>query len=46
MTTEKAIEYYTYDDNYLWEAKWELIEGMPMAIFQSRNNEAYKSQRC
>jgi len=35
MTTEKAIEYYTYDDYYLWEGKWELIEGMPMAMTPS-----------
>jgi len=32
MATEKAIEYYTYDDYCLWEGKWELIKGMPMAM--------------
>ncbi|MEE9425425.1 MAG: Uma2 family endonuclease [Methylococcales bacterium] len=31
MTTEKAIEYYTYDDYLLWEGKWELLEGIPMS---------------
>lgn len=35
MPTEKAIEYYTYDDYCLWEDKWELIEGMPMAMTPS-----------
>ncbi len=35
MTTEKAIEHYTYDDYCLWEGKWELIEGMPMAMTPS-----------
>lgn len=31
----KAIEHYTYDDYCLWEGKWELIEGMPMAMTPS-----------
>jgi len=35
MATEKAIEHYTYDDYCLWEGKWELIEGMPMAMTPS-----------
>ncbi len=35
MTTEKAIEYYTYDDYLLWEGKWELIKGYPMAMTPS-----------
>jgi len=35
MPTEKAIEHYTYDDYTLWEGKWELIEGMPMAMAPS-----------
>ncbi len=35
MPTEKAIEYYTYDDYCLWEGKWELIDGMPMAMTPS-----------
>lgn len=35
MATEKAIEHYTYDDYTLWEGKWELIEGMPMAMTPS-----------
>ena len=35
MPTEKAIEHYTYDDYCLWEGKWELIEGMPMAMTPS-----------
>jgi hypothetical protein len=30
MTTEKAIEYYLH-----WEGKWELIEGIPMAMTPS-----------
>ena len=30
-----AIEYYTYDDYKLWEGKWELIYGMPMAMSPS-----------
>ena len=32
MPTEKAIEYYTYDDYLHWEGKWELIGGIPMAM--------------
>ena len=28
----EAIEYYTYDDYIHWEGKWELIDGMPMAM--------------
>lgn len=35
MATEKAIEHYTYDDYCLWKGKWELIEGMPMAMTPS-----------
>jgi len=35
MATEKAIEYYTYDDYCLWEGKWELIEGIPLAMTPS-----------
>ncbi|MCF6189013.1 MAG: Uma2 family endonuclease [Cocleimonas sp.] len=35
MATEKAIEHYTYNDYCLWEGKWELIEGMPMAMTPS-----------
>jgi len=35
MPTKKAIEYYSYDDYCLWEGKWELIEGMPMAMTPS-----------
>ncbi len=35
MITEKAIEYYTYDDYLLWEGKWELIGGIPMAMAPS-----------
>jgi hypothetical protein len=35
MTTEKAIEYYTYYDYLHWEGKWELIEGIPMAMTPS-----------
>lgn len=35
MATEKAIEHYTYDDYCLWEGRWELIEGMPMAMTPS-----------
>ena len=31
MAPEKVIEHYTYDDYTLWEGKWELIKGMPMA---------------
>lgn len=27
-----AVEYYTYDDYLLWEGKWELIEGVPLAM--------------
>jgi Uma2 family endonuclease len=27
-----AIEYYTYDDYVQWEGKWELIDGMPVAM--------------
>ena len=27
-----AIEYYTYDDYVNWEGKWELIDGMPLAM--------------
>ncbi len=35
MTTEKAIEYYNYSDYFHWEGKWELIEGIPMAMAPS-----------
>jgi len=28
----QAIEHYTYDDYKEWEGKWELIEGMPLAM--------------
>ena len=35
MCAAKAIEYYTYDDYCQWEGKWELIEGMPMAMSPS-----------
>jgi len=35
MATEKAIEHYSYDDYCLWEGKWELIEGMPLAMTPS-----------
>jgi hypothetical protein len=35
MTAIKAIEYYTYDDYLLWEGKWELIKGLPMAMTPS-----------
>ncbi len=35
MTTEKAIEYYTYDDYLLWEGKWELFKGIPLAMTPS-----------
>jgi len=35
MATEKAIEYYTYDDYCLWDGRWELIGGMPMAMTPS-----------
>ena len=30
-----AIEYYTYDDYKNWEGKWELINGMPIAVAPS-----------
>ena len=30
-----AIEYYTYDDYVHWEGKWELIDGIPMAMAPS-----------
>ena len=35
MQTIKAIEYYSYDDYCLWEGKWELIEGIPLAMTPS-----------
>ncbi len=35
MKTEQAIEYYTYDDYRLWEGRWELIKGIPMAMTPS-----------
>ncbi len=35
LATEKAIEHYTYDDYCLREGKWDLIEGMPMAMTPS-----------
>jgi len=35
MSTIKAIEHYTHEDYCLWEGKWELIEGMPMAMTPS-----------
>ncbi len=35
MTTEKAIEHYTYDDYLNWEGKWELIKGLPMSLTPS-----------
>jgi Uma2 family endonuclease len=30
-----AIEYYTYEDYKQWEGKWELIDGIPMAMAPS-----------
>ena len=27
-----AIEYYTYEDYKNWEGRWELIDGIPMAM--------------
>ena len=30
-----AIEYYTYDDYKNWEGRWELIDGMPIAMAPS-----------
>jgi Uma2 family endonuclease len=30
-----AIEYYTYDDYVQWEGKWELIDGIPLAMAPS-----------
>jgi len=35
MATEKAIEYYTYNDYCLWEGRWELIKGIPLAMTPS-----------
>lgn len=35
MIALKAIEYYTYEDYLLWEGKWELIKGFPMAMMPS-----------
>ncbi|MBT3726080.1 MAG: Uma2 family endonuclease [Gammaproteobacteria bacterium] len=35
MCAAKAIEHYSYDDYCLWEGKWELIAGAPMAITPS-----------
>lgn len=35
VATEKAIEYYSYSDYLLWEGKWELIAGLPMAMSPS-----------
>ncbi len=35
MCAAKAIEHYTYDDYCRWEGKWELIEGVPMAMTPS-----------
>lgn len=37
MCATKAIEYYTYEDYCHWEGKWELIEGIPMAMSPSPN---------
>ena len=31
----QAIENYTYDDYVLWEGRWELIEGFPLAMSPS-----------
>ena len=28
----EAIDYYTYDDYIQWEGKWELIDGIPVAM--------------
>jgi Uma2 family endonuclease len=30
--SEKYIPYYTYDDWVRWEGRWELIEGIPVAM--------------
>lgn len=35
MATEKAIEFYTYDDYIQWGGNWELIGGFPMAMTPS-----------
>ena len=35
MCAVKAIENYTYDDYLQWEGKWELINGIPMAMTPS-----------
>ncbi len=35
MATHKAIEYYSYDDYAQWEGRWELIEGIPLAMVAS-----------
>ncbi len=35
MPKETAIEYYSYEDYALWEGKWELIGGIPLAMSPS-----------
>jgi len=34
-TLARMIEHYTYDDYKAWEGKWELIEGIPLAMAPS-----------
>jgi hypothetical protein len=32
---QKYIPHYTYDDWLHWEGRWELIEGIPIALIPS-----------
>ena len=35
MLAEKYLPHYTYKDYKNWEGRWELIEGIPFAMYQA-----------